>query len=253
MGQVNMPTGQPNEQDLMMGTRWRDAAIMYDTFIISKDLAGLKMNADVSQYSDLFTRDKIPFFTDQNHTRASMGEAYSGQDVQTLMQTGFDVFSMGIGFFPPCTSTPDEIANPEEAMAATIFANEFPKHIGLIMKVRESERLVVPSIMTPAGTGAGGIMMSTDFPDSLTAHMSGVGHPALHNRFIFPEKMLLRKDDYVSITLILSTYAKALIAQLPGPFEYAFKKPDGTPFVPAIPKRAIIQCTLMGCRAKPII
>jgi len=253
MSQVGIPTGQPSEQDLMTGTRWRDAAIMYDTFLISKALGSLKMSADVAQYADLFTMDKIPFFTDQNHTRASMGEAYSGQDVQTLMQTGFDVFSLGVNFAPPCTSTPDEISNPEEAMTATIFANELPKHIGLIMKIRESERLVLPTIMSPAGTGAGGIVMSSDFNDALTSHMSGIGIAALHNRFIFPEPLLLRKDDYVSVTLILSTYAKALIAQLPGPFDYSFKMPNGQPWSPAIPKRAMIQVTLMGRRAKPLI
>lgn len=233
--------------------REREAAMIYDTFVISKNLADLSLNADKEKYADLFVLDKIPFFTNQNHTRSIVGEAYAGQDVATLLQTGFDVFSLGIAFLPPCTATPDEVANPEEAISSHIFACELPKHCGAIFRVRENEKLVVPCLAAPSGMGFGGGGLITDNPDLTTFTGNVVGEPALRNRFIFPEPVLLKKDDYCSLTITLTPYARALTAQMPGPGEYAFKGADGKPYSVPIPKRAMILVSLMGRRAKRML
>jgi len=247
-----MTNGILTEQEAFL-LREREAAVLYDTYVISESLAELSLSADKAKYSDLFVMDKLVFFVNQNHTRSIVGEAYAGQDVATLLQTGFDVFSLGVSFLPPITATPDELANVEEAMASTIFALEFPKHCGLIFRVRENEKLVVPCLAAPSGMGFGGSSVMTDNPDLAMVSGQGIGDPSLRNRFIFPEPVLLKKDDYCSVTITLTAYARALMAQLPGPGVYDFKMPNGQSYPVPIPKRALIAVSLMGRRAKRML
>lgn len=223
-----------------------ESAALYDTLQIKygiKDLEGF------ASFLALSAQTEIPFFTVRN--RSEVGEAITNKDSKDSMPWPFHAYSMGIQFFAPNPIKPPYIANGSATdldiasqSIGWLFGKVAPLHCGVILRVREDDKLIHTAELMPAGSGAfGGMGNYSGIPN-----VGSNGWPSLGNRWKFPDPVSIPRGAVVEAKLRFTTYGRALLAALPGP---------GTdnlgPFTEqgagvAFPQNALIRVSLIGKR-----
>lgn len=202
-------------------------------------------------YSSLAGEEQIPFFT--KRTRANVGLAYCNKDSQDALPFVYHIKSIGLEFQAP----PDRAAIPKgeggaptaedlaEYEAAYLFEKILPGHVGVILKIKEDERLATTAIMVPPGYGA----LGTDAGGDLSAPVHALTNswPQLTNRFWFPKPLAVPRQSIVTVSLLFSKWAKGLLKLLPGPTNYALYDMDAKA-EKDYPRCAMIRCSLIGVR-----
>ena len=219
-----------------------ESAAVYDTLQIrsnAKDVEGFPT------FAALGAATEIPFYTVRN--RSEVGEAYTNKDSKDSMPFAFRCYSLGIQFFAPgpLTVLGDDPSDEDVANASIgyMFGRIAPLHAGLILKVREDDKLVHTCELAPAGTGIFGGLGNA----SGVANTGSNGWPSVNNRWKFVGGIDIPRGAIVEAKLRFSTYGRAFVGALPGPgidLLGPFAEGDGTSF----PRCATIRVSMFGKR-----
>lgn len=234
--------GQEQAQVMGQAMNVEEAAAVYDTLQIK---ANAKPVEGFVSFAAIGAETEIPFFTVRN--RAEVGEAYTNKDSKDSMPFSFKTYSLGVQFFAPSPiapvpTTPDdeEVAN---AAIGHLFGRVLPMHAGLVLKVREDDKLVHTVELAPSGSGIFGGLGTP----STIANVGSNGWPSMSNRWKFPQGIDIPRGAVVQATIRFSSYGRALLAALPGPGTDdlgPFTEGAGTPFNQC----ALIRVSMIGKR-----
>lgn len=191
-----------------------EAFSLYDTVQIGKEVS---LPAGYGSYAALAGLEEIPFFTVRNRTQT--GLAYTNKDSIDSLPFVFHVKDIGVRLIAaapfqalPNSPTATEIADHN---AARIFDSLLHYHVGLILKIREDERLAHTVELAPPGTGTFGYTAGAVAANIQSANQ---GWPGLGNRWTWREPLSIPRNCVLSVVLKPSAYAKELLARMPGPF-----------------------------------
>lgn len=237
------------ELEALRNTREVEKWVIHDTIQIGPHMAGNVTDEGFASYAALATKQDHPLFA-AKRKRTTSTPAYNSQDLDGLSSYGMRIYHLGIGLYAPIATSEGEITDPLSGYEGLIFSAELPKHIGVIVKVGQDEKLVTTSLITPSGSGAGGISQIDESPGFQSVEGSQVGVPILANRFHFEEPLLVPRTTIFSVTIILSEYARSVLSAMKGPGSYNFRLANGDPYDPPVARNAIIQGTLEGVRAR---
>jgi len=221
-----------------------EAFSLYDTIQIAK---GTVAPAGYGGYADLAGLEEIPFLTVRNRTQ--VGLAYTNKDSIDSLPFVFHIKDIGVRFISAGrldklgdTPTPGDIA---DFNAARIFESILHYHMGAILKIREDERLAHTVELMPPGTGAFGYT-SGAVPSQIQS--ANQGWPSLQNRWTWREPLSVPRNCVLSVVLKPSTYAKELLAHMPGPSPDMplVNLADGTQFLAR--RVSLIRVSLNGAR-----
>jgi hypothetical protein len=199
--------------------------ILYDTVLIGGFVSSMDYNTGwYTTFTAAAAATQIPFFNVRNR---SHGIPYNNQDTRDQLPYVFKIYSIGVNFFAPSTTTyftGSTTIFAAQTLSNSLFEMELPKHCSLTLRTNQDERLIANSLMTPSGYGVipGGVAQG-DYETAYTypnvAHTSfSQGVPELTNKWGFPKPLEIPRTANLSVTLRLSEYAQHLLTQLPGPY-----------------------------------
>ena len=158
-----------------------ESAAVYDTLQIRSDAKDVE---GYTTFAALGAATEVPFFTVRN--RSEVGEAYTNKDSKDSMPFAFKAYSFGIQFFAPnpiatiaATPTDEQIANDS---IGWLFGRVAVMHAGLILRIREDDKLIHTAELAPAGSGVFGALGNT----SGVGNVGSNGWPSMGNRWKFP-------------------------------------------------------------------
>lgn len=218
-----------------VGESWN----LYDTVLIGAYTASFQFNDGWFQTFALAgAAANWPFFNVRNRAH---GLAYNNQDTRDQMAYVFRVFTVGVNFFAPSLSNyHDNAGTPDlpQIQALHHFQHELPKHCSLTLQVQQDERLKIASLMTPSGYGAtgGGVgqgdpeaaWSAGGAPPNISRWNVHQGLPELTNKWAFRNPLEIPRRANLQVTIGLSEYARAMLQQLTGPWQYVFANSDST-------------------------
>ena len=129
-----------------------------------------------------------------------------------------------------------------------IFNAELPKHMGVVLRINQDEKLVSTLDLTPEGTGYSGTTEFNAFSGLGSAASVQGGAPVLTNRWHFPEPLKLLRGTIINLELQFSSYARQLLSGMRGPGYYDFVDSNGDPLEKPVPRRAIIRASFIAKR-----
>ncbi len=234
-----------------------EAWTLYDSVLIG---AG-QSSVDAGWYNSFLAAgnaNEIPFFNQRN--RSQVGAAYNNFDTSQQMSFGFRCFSIGLSFsgFPVGDSiVTDNPAGPNFlnrslSYNSAIFANELIKHVGVIFKVNQDEKLATTGTACPAGvglSGSAGQAGAESDPPMITGLLNGVnnGVASVQNRFKFPKGIDIPRTHSISAVLQFSEMGRTILRGMEGPLQVAVQTGSIVP-VANVQSACSIQMSLVGMR-----
>lgn len=233
-----------------VGENWK----LYDTVLIGLKADQLDFSTGYfTSYAAVGAANTIPFFNVRNR---SSGLAYNNQDVRDQLPYVFKIYSIGVTFWAPATSTyfnVSPIIAPQN-MANNLFEIEVPKHMSVTLKTQQDQRIKLNPLMTPPGYGvvSGGIAqgdVETQYTYPNIMHSSfSQGVASLTNAWGFPKPLEIPRLANLSVVLELSEYARNLLLAMPGPRYQPMRAVAGDGTFMEAEGSAGIQVTLGGQR-----
>ena len=196
---------------------------LWDTILI-----GLKVNTLTprdgyfNSYALFGAQSEFSFFNVRNRAH---GLPYNNQDSRDQLPYVFHIYSMGVAWFSASTSTYGG-ANPplgEDTVSNKFWMTEIPKHVSVILRTNQDERLATTALMVPPGYGpVGGGVASGDMQAARTnpnMHHTAfnVGESMLINTWGFPKPLQIPRTANLSVVLRINTYCQSMLQQFPGP------------------------------------
>lgn len=210
-----------NEQ--IQVTNVQENAVLYDTVLVSQAVPGFYPTAQwFANLAGVANANELPFFNIRNESM--VGHQYCNMDSIDKMSFPFLLRSIGVQVFalPSVSKTnPDQDWHTDEqSEAASLlwWSQELVKHMSLILKVNQDEKLVANVSCLPSGVGVWG---DADTKSELIYNSAmcnwGNGVKDISNRFIFPEPVEIPRNQTISCKLELSPIAKNWLRRLNGP------------------------------------
>lgn len=211
--------------------------VMYDTVLVGGYVNTLS-NHDgyFPSWGIMGGSNSIPFFNVRNRNH---GLAYNNQDTRDQLPYVFKIYSIGVSFFGPSTTTyRDNAGVPFGAQRTELdcWESEIPKHTSLTLTTNQDDRLKIASLITPPGYGMmvsgvaqGDIEADYAYPAVTKASFSQ-GMPELTNKWGFRNPIEVPRRANLSVRLDISEYGRELLQAMPGPFLQPFMAlvDDGT-------------------------
>ena len=225
----------------------REAWPLYDTMQIGY---GVSSPDGVASYAALGQLEEIPFFTVRN--RSEVGLAYTNKESKDSTPFVYYLHSIGVEFRSSGNyNEASEVPTVIEIGAMNsnrVFEQIMPYHVGMILRVREDEKLASTVEFAPPGMGLNGWTAGA-VPNLYQS--ANQGWPSMGNRFQFPDPIAIPRSTVVSVSLKLSKYAKTLCAHMLGPQAGEITlvdDPDNPQAGYGVPANALIRVTLNGFR-----
>lgn len=214
----------------------KEQYMLYDTVGINQVVIGVGITAPdgwFTSYNDMGQANDVPFFNVRNRTSGLM---WNNQDKRDQLAWPFLVNSIGVTFWAnPATAAPGltgtSTDSPED-ITSHIFANDLPRHCGVVMRVQQDDRLKTHAYFCSPGYGVCGggyargqatsinalgsnpIMTNNPLYDHHLAIQSQ-GQPTLANRFEFPLALRIPRTATMSVRLVFTEYGRQLLQQMP--------------------------------------
>lgn len=223
---------------------------IYDTVQIRSDA---KEKEGYPSFVALSAIDEIPFF---DQRKADVGIAYTNRDSNEALEYVYNLKKIGVMFRAPLLETPsvkDPEGGPEigadNPISASIWMH-LMDHCGLVLKIREDNKLIATVPLAPEGGGFAGMMQSPGGPPVVDLNN---GWPDERNGFWFSGNgIAIPRGATFNVRLRFSTYAKRILAALIGPGSYHLNLDPAAEPPPAdivVPACALIRVQLNGWRA----
>jgi hypothetical protein len=207
-------------QAMNVAENWK----LYDTVLIGTYKSSMDFNTGwFTTFLAMGLANVIPFFNVRNRTH---GLPYNNQDVRDQLPYVFEIYSIGVTFFAPSTVTYYSVA-PILAPQTTsnhLWEIELPKHASLTLKTNQDERLLINTLMTPAGYGpvTGGVgqgdpEVAWTYPNVSQGSFTQ-GTPMFTNTWGFPKPLKIPRTANLSVEIRFSEYARQLLQAMPGPY-----------------------------------
>jgi hypothetical protein len=197
---------------------------LYDTVLIGGSFSAVTPNTGYFQgYATVGLQSEIAFFNVRNRAH---GMPYNNQDAIGVLPYVFYIYSIGVAFFSPSTSAYTVSVNPplgEETLVNRLWQTEIPKHISVVLKTNQDERLLTNALMVPPGYGpvGGGIGvgdLETEYGYPNIHHASYTqGESMLINTWGFPTPLAIPRTANISVVLRLNSYCQNMLQQFTGP------------------------------------
>ena len=201
--------------------------VLYDTILIGTYASSLGYNNGYFQnWAALAAASEVSFFNVRNRAH---GLPYNNQDTRDQLPFVLEIYSIGISFWAPSTTTYGTTVTTTPTGSSTIsnmiFESEIPKHCSLVLKTNQDERLITNSCMAPPGYGP--VVSGLAQGDTDTA--AGFDYPSLHhgsqnqgeahltNKWGFPVPLKIPRTASLSVVLRLGAYAQYLLGTMVGP------------------------------------
>jgi hypothetical protein len=228
--------------------------VLYDTVLIGAGTAALQHNNGYfTTFAAMGGANSIPFFNVRNRNH---GLAYNNQDTRDQLPYVLKIYSIGVSFWGPSTSTYTDnggIALAPQRTALDLFETELPKHMSLTLQTNQDERLKIASMMCPPGYGVmvsgvaqGDVETAYGYPNLAKVGWNQ-GCPELTNKWGFRIPLKVPRRANLSVTLGISEYGRQMLQAMPGPLSQFFKDPA---ISDPVPKYAMcgIQVSIGGIR-----
>lgn len=250
MSQKHIPT--PQASAVAKGAEnVSESWVLYDTVLVAPEISTIASYRDgyFSTFAALGAATSIPFFNVRNRTH---GLAYNNQDTRDQLPYVMKIYSIGVSFFSPSTTTFTQSSNGAQRTAMDVWESEIPKHTSLTLTTNQDDRLQIGCLLAPPGYG---IQVSGAAQGEVeTAHSYPAiqkiswcqGVPELTNKWGFKKPLEVPRRANLSVKLELTEYARELLGVVPGPYYQRFL--DKTSQWTAQPGVYGIQVTLGGVR-----
>jgi len=229
-------------------------APIYDTVQIRADATA---EEGYISFPALAGVDEIPFFT---RRKRDIGIAYTNRDSNEALEYAYFLKMIHCGFVPSLAPTPACVvaaeADPvgEHNPLSSAFWMALMDHCGLVLKIREDEKLTASVPLVPLGGGIFGF--NNPGVANLGSNSLNNGWPHVSNGFKFSgDGIEIPRGATFSVRLRFSTYAKAALKCLPGPGVFKFNdcSQSGEPLAYGpdceVKGCALIRVNLLGWRA----
>lgn len=217
---------EPSNQPVNASEPW----ILYDTVQIRQQTKSnpIPNASGFATLADLANAQSVNMFNVRAVGDPGVGEAYNNFDSRDSMPFAFVLKTLGITFqsprglnMKPTYDLQNNIAGMNAALIA-MWEQELPRHVGVHFKVSQDEKLLTSGMFLPEGTGLAGFGVSgpvlgaigASAPVGGAVFASGaaqVGEAALFNRWTWKDGLNIPKGTNVSLQLVFSEYAKALL------------------------------------------
>lgn len=197
---------------------------LYDTVLIGNSISSISPNNGYfTSYATLGLQSELSFFNTRNR---SHGLPYNNQDAVSVLPYVFYIYSIGVAFFSPSTSCYITDGDPpldEETIPNRFWQVEVPKHISVVLKTNQDERLLTNALMVPPGYGpvGGGIAvgdLETQYTYPNVHHAAfTVGESSLVNTWGFPTPLAIPRTATISVVLRLNAYCQNMLQDFTGP------------------------------------
>lgn len=221
---------------------------IYDTVQIRSDA---KEKEGYASFVAMAAIDEIPFF---DQRKADIGIAYTNRDSNEALEYVYNLKKIGVMFRAPLLETPERAVEgvtygADNPISASIWMH-LMDHCGLILKIREDNKLIATVPLAPEGGGFAGMMQSPGGPPVVDLNN---GWPDERNGFWFSGNgIVIPRGATFNVRLRFSTYAKRLLAALLGPGAYHLNlnpTADPPPADIVVPACALMRVQLNGWRA----
>lgn len=200
--------------------------------------------------------DEIPFFTVR---KRDIGVAYTNRDSNEALEFAYMIKSVGVSFRPHLATTP---AGPKPEIGeqlgvhnpiSTAMFLHLVEHCGLILRIRQDEKMAISIPLAPDGTGNFGFIGATAIAGAQQIQAGTTnGWPHVRNRYQFSgEGIQIPRGATFGAVLRLSTYAKSVLACLPNPGPMHFNADPTSEQPPAdclVKPCSLIRVSLNGWR-----
>lgn len=227
--------------------------VLYDTVLVGGYVSSMQYNTGwFATWAAMAGVNQIPFFNVRNR---SHGLPYNNQDTRDQLPYVFKIYSLGVSFYAPSTTTYEATAPilGAQTTANSLFEVELPKHLSIKLRTNQDERLIANSLMTPPGYGpvVSGVAQG-DYETAYTvpnvAHTSFTqGTPVFTNHWGFPKPLEIPRTANLSVILQLNQYAQHMLTVMPGPYSQPMTNVAASGYYNT-PSCAGIQVTLGGVR-----
>lgn len=225
--------------------------VLYDTVLCAPDISTIATYRDgyFGTFAAMGATTSIPFFNVRNRNH---GLAYNNQDTRDQLAYVMKIYSIGVSFFAPSTTTFTQSSNGAQRAAMDVWESELPKHTSLTLTTNQDDRLKIGCLMAPPGYGIqvsgaaqGDVETAYSIPPIQKISWSQ-GMPELTNKWGFKKPLEIPRRANLSVKIELSEYARQLLLTMPGPYYQRFL--DKSTQMSAQPGVYGIQVTLGGVR-----
>lgn len=235
---------------------------LYDTIIVCSELIGAEANASgwFTSFAQFAARQDHSLF--KTRSEASAGLMYCNQQSQDRTDFAYRAMSLGLRFFAPADLQeypPDNFysTHPGMQLNSAFWRFDLPHHVGVEFRVGQDVKLASTAYRCPAGYGTigTGATMGADSQQvygELNKNLvfaGGQGVPDVSNRFVFKPDIAIPRNETIEVKLLLSDYARRVLAAMTGPGNITSNYWFGEGFTNhEYPARYGIQCSLWGVR-----
>jgi hypothetical protein len=196
--------------------------VLYDTVIVAPNLSTYWTYRDgyFGTFAAMGAASGIPFFNVRNRNH---GLAYNNQDTRDQLPYAMHIYSIGVSFFAPSTSTFLN-SNGQQRYSHDVWETELPKHTSLTLKTNQDDRLKLNCLMAPPGygvivSGAAQGDIETAYAEPPISKLSFTqGEPLLTNKWGFKKPLQVPRRASLSVNIGLSEYARNMLGVMPGPY-----------------------------------
>jgi hypothetical protein len=231
-----------------------ESCVLYDTVLLGAGTPSLIANDGYfTSFAAMGGANSIPFFNIRNRNH---GLAYNNQDTRDQLPYVMKIYSVGVSFWGPSTSTYRNnvgTAVAPQRTALDLWETELPKHMSLTLQTNQDDRLKIASLLCPPGYGVmvsgvsqGDVETAYGYPNIAKVGWTQ-GIPELTNKWGFRIPLKVPRTANLSVRLDISEYGRQMLQAMPGPFSQFFKDPE---ILEPVPKDAMcgIQVTIGGIR-----
>jgi len=197
--------------------------VMYDSVLCCADLSTYFTYRDgwFTSFDGMSATATIPFFNVRNRNHGIM---WNNQDTRDQLAYVMKIYSIGVSFFAPSTSTYTASSSGEQRYAHDCWEAELPKHCSLALQTNQDVRLEIPTIMAPpgygiqaAGVAQGDVETAWSIPPTIKNNFNQ-GMPELTNVWGFKNPLEVPRRANLSVKIDLTEYARNLLDAMPGPY-----------------------------------
>lgn len=205
--------------------------LLYDTVGVFDPPQGSNISTPTGWFTTLAGLGGVSELDFFNVRSRSIGLPYNNQDARDQTPYVFHIDSIGVTYFANMQTqafewdhTPENDFVPED-YATHIFNVDVARHVGVILRIQQDDRLKTTSYMCPPGYGPSGDGFGRGSPttwgelnnDTYDAHASVVSQssPYLANRWPFPNALQVPRRGVLNVKLKLNEYVRNLITTLP--------------------------------------